>query len=177
MAQAKIGGKAVGDWESSLGKPGSVCEDCAKPFEVGDSFVSVLAFQETGLARREVCVSCFEKAETQAFAFWRSRVLAPDAKKRRPLDLNFLVEFFNRLLTGGGEPDQVEVGYIVALLLVRKKVLEQLRTETDDDEREFMIVRFKSKEEELPEHRIFVPDLTPERMEIIRDDLARIFNL
>ncbi len=167
--------KAV-DWELALKKPGTTCCVTGVTFEVGDDYVSFIRYDdEEGWGRADISPEAFDALEEKPFAYWRAKVAAPEAKKARPLDLNFLTEFFVRLQDQKDATEHREVGYIVTLLLVRKKVLKQLGLVVED-EAEFLEVRF-TKEKEGPTYRVPVPEINAEKMEIIRDDLGRIFNL
>ena len=163
------------DWETTVGRPEDVCSKCEKSFDTGDELVSYLGFDEGLLVRRVKCPSCFEPDSEDHYAFWRARKAAPDRDRPRPLDVEFLVEFFKRLVGEGPAPERVAVCYIVALLLVRRKLLDHRATD-QDGEVEMMVLRFKKDESET-DYRVPVPELTPEKMETIRDDLGRIFNL
>ncbi|MCB9831911.1 MAG: hypothetical protein H6807_05500 [Planctomycetes bacterium] len=164
------------DWEHTLKKPEATCAATGRVFEPGDEYVSFLAYEpELGWQRREVAPEVFEALEDKPFAFWRHRVPMPEAKKQRPLDLNFLTEFFKRLQENREGPDHREVGYIVTLLLVRKKVLSQVGMASENGE-EYLEVRF-AKDKDGKVHRVLVPEIDGDKMEMIRDDLGRIFNL
>ena len=168
------------DWETALKKPGLTCVVSGRQFEIGDDYVSFLRFDiDEGWQRADVAPECFDQLENSPFAFWRARVPEPEAKKKRPLDVNFLTEFFKRLndpqVEESGVRDHRAVAYIVTLLLVRKKVLIQDGVVMLEGQ-EFLEVHFK-KGEESKSHRVLVPELTAEKMEMIRDDLGRIFNL
>lgn len=164
------------DWEYALKKPGTVCSVSGKTFEIGDEYVSFLAYDaEAGWQRADMDPACFESLDDKPFAYWRSRIAEPEAKKARPLDLNFLTEFFVRLQDKKDEDEHREVGYIVTLLLVRKKVLKQLGLIVED-EAEFLEVKF-TKEKDGKTFKVPVPEINAEKMDIIRDDLGRIFNL
>ena len=180
--ESKVAPKAtVGDWEGSLGKPAPVCEQCQQAFAPQSTFVNRLYFEGGRPLRRVVCESCHAQEHPAPFAFWRSKVSGPESGKPRPLDLAFLIELFQRLHaeTESGTGSHDEIRYIVTLLLLRKRVLVQLGQEKEgegDEARELLLTRF-AREKEGETFRTPIPDLTAERMEAIRDDLGRIFNL
>ncbi|MEZ6196026.1 MAG: hypothetical protein R3F20_09930 [Planctomycetota bacterium] len=162
------------DWEGALGKPGQSCCLTGRVFGEGDEYVSALEATDEGLQRRDYDPDHFEEGRPEVFAFWRHRVAHDDEDKPRPLDINFLADFFRRLQANPGG-DQREVAYIVSLLLIRKKILA-LEGNASDEAGEYMTVRFQ-KDEDAEPLRVDVPELTEEKMEAIRDDLGRIFNL
>ncbi|HGY90800.1 MAG TPA: hypothetical protein ENK43_06480 [Planctomycetes bacterium] len=167
------------DWESSLGRPEPVCTACGAAFEPGSEFINQMFIVEGRPERRVYCLACHEQVTEEPFAFWRSKVPMPEAGKPRPLDLEFLAELFRRLHGDQVDPSHDEVRYIVTLLLIRKKVLVQEGNDEEgegDAKCEIMLTRF-AKEKEGPIYRTPVPLITAERMDVIRDDLGRIFNL
>ena len=164
----------LGNWDH-VGRPGAACDGCEETFAESTDFYSLLFMKSDGLSRKEVCPDCYSKIAHTAFAFWKSTVQPPDSSRPRPLDVNFLIEFFQRLSAKKDDERQLQICYIVALILIRKKTLIQLPS-THDDNGEVLRVRFKQDAEENI-HEIPVPELTAEKMEIIRDDLGRIFNL
>ena len=164
----------LGNWDH-VGRPGASCDGCEATFAEADDFYSLLFMNSDGLSRREVCPDCYAKIADDAFAFWKSTVQPPDSSRPRPLDVNFLVEFFERLNAKKDDERQLQICYIVALILIRKKTLIQLPSGSNENG-EILRVRFKQDEVEKV-HEIPVPVLTADKMELIRDDLGRIFNL
>ncbi len=164
----------LGNWDH-VGRPGASCDGCEATFVELDDFYSLLFMGSDGLSRKEVCPDCYERTADEAFAFWKSTVQPPDASRPRPLDVNFLVEFFERLNAKKDDERQLQICYIVALILIRKKTLIQLRSARNENG-EVLRVRFKQDADETV-HEIPVPELTADKMELIRDDLGRIFNL
>ena len=160
-----------------------------REFAVGDDYVSAPEAGEEGLVRRDYDPEHFDEGRDDVFAFWRYRVQADeDANKPRPLDVNFLADFFRRLQSNPTAGPR-EVAYIVALLLVRKTVLllegsepiepAPLEEGAEPDPlapKENLLVRF-AKEEDATTLKVAVPELSEDKMDAIRDDLGRIFNL
>ena len=133
------------DWEYALKKPGKECCVSGRSFEPGDDYVSFIRYdEEEGWGRADISPECFEELDPKPFAYWRAKVQKPEAKKTRPLDLNFLTEFFVCLQEQKDQEEHAEVGYIVTLLLVRKKVLTQLGLSVEDD-KELLEVRFNQR--------------------------------
>ena len=165
------------DWEKIVTRPEDACARCERAFAMGDEYVGVLApVAEGSFERLDVCPNCLEADET-LFAYWRGKRRSEDEKRGpRRLDMNFLTDFFKRLQDHQDEERYVQVGYIVSLVLLRKKILVHRGQEQDDEGRRVMVFVFK-KDEDQTEYRIVEPELTAERIESIRDDLAQVFNL
>lgn len=165
------------DWEAAIGRTHPRCGACERALGPGDELASILVFDEGALVRRDVCPSHLDERPELAdgaYARWRSRIPLPDEGKPRPLDVDFLADFFRRLQKDEAD-DRREVAYIVALLLIRKKILRQVGSEREGDA-EVLVLTFVKGEDDA-EHRVRVPELSEAKMDAIRGDLGRIFNL
>lgn len=160
-----------GDWDKVVKKAQEVCAACEEALLPDADVVTALTFGADGFSRRDLHPDCHAE-DADAVATWRwkrARDLRPNARR---LDLGFLSEFFKRL--DGREDDQSRrVAWIVSLLLLRKKILEEVGRRTVDDA-ETLELRFRKTERiyEVPD-----PQLDAEAMASIEDDLSRIFNL
>ena len=159
-------------------KVGAVCAETGKELVAGDEFVSLLRFGDEGIERTDLCDRSLARLGSTATTSptgartWRLLTVA----NRAPSISTSSPSSSARLQAEGEPVEQREVAYIVTLLLVRRKILTIIRTEDEEGEQEFMILRF-TKSEEDEEFRVSVPELSEEKMEAIRDDLSRIFNI
>lgn len=160
-------------WEGSLARLQGQCRVCGKGFAEGDSYVSAVNVTDTAIERHDACDACAEEFKKTAFAHWQGKITRVDGRRRKQLDLGFLLDFFKRLRSAGDDEKHKDIAYIIALVLMRKKILSQVRGERDP---EHLIVRFTG-DPESPIHKLKIPELTPDRMAAIKDDLTRIFNL
>ena len=144
------------------------CNACESPFEEGARHVSALSFAGEELSRADLCLGCFEASEHGGeIFFWYTKMCA-DRRGLR-LDLPMLEELFHRLV-GRTEEGMIELRYVLCLLLMRKKRLKLVRITRDPAET--MLVRRPRRDESLP---VLVRDLTAERIEQLRGELAEIF--
>lgn len=160
-------------WEGSLARLQGQCRVCGKGFAEGDSYVSAVNVTETAIERHDACDACAEEFKKKAFAHWHGKITRVDGRRRKQLDLGFLLDFFKRLRAAGDDEKHRDITYIIALVLMRKKILSQVRGERDP---EHLIVRFTG-DPDSPIQKLKIPELTPDRMAAIKDDLTRIFNL
>jgi hypothetical protein len=163
---------AEGDWDRIVKRAHEVCALCEKELLAGEDVVTTLALGDGGVLRRDLHPDCFAAEDVAPLALWRwrrGRELKPDPRR---LDLAFLTEFFKRLDGKTGDHER-RVAWIVTLLLLRKKLLEEV-SRTQGADGEILSVRLKKTERvyEVPD-----PNLTPDDMATIEDDLARLFNL
>lgn len=150
-----------------------VCADCEKEFAEGEAHFSALLIAEGTLQRRDHCMRCFEKRAMpegiEELAFWRTR--KPEGK-RKGLAVDFdMVEQLFLGLQGREEERLREIGYLLSLLLMRKRRLKLIRVVRNEGE-EAMIVRRPRRQEELS---VPVFDLSPETAAERKADLAGLF--
>lgn len=164
---------AESDWERIVRRPVGLCAVTGEELLPAEEVVTALLFVDGKFERKDLKASAFHLLEGPIFSYWKWR--RPDGTERgasRKLDLGFLSDFFKRL-------DQVQdehsgrVRWIVALLLLRKRILELVERRVVEG-RELLVLRFR-KGEDLFE--VTDPVLTPDNMASIEDDLGRIFNL
>ena len=144
------------------------CLRCESPFEEGTRHVSTIAFQGESLAREDLCAVCWEMRERGLEIFhWYTR----QQKDRRSLalDLPTLEQLFLRL-EGNEEARILELRYVIALILMRKRRLKLVRVVREP--RETLVLRRPRREESL---RVPVCDFEPERMDALRQELIGIF--
>jgi len=145
------------------------CNTCDSPFEEGTRHVSTLSLTGEDLSREDLCLACFEaRQRASEIFFWYTRMSA-DRRGLR-LDLPMLEELFHRL-EKRTEEGMIELRYVLCLLLMRKKRLKLVRITRDPAET--MLVRRPRRDELLP---VLVRDLTAERIEELRGELAEIFD-
>ena len=112
------------DWNI---KPRSnLCAGCEKPFETGQECVSAIFQEEEGFVRRDYCPACWDHivSTAQPFSFWQGTYEPPATsdKKEEPIKRETAEELLRRLITLD-DPANVNVTYILAVMLERKKQL------------------------------------------------------
>lgn len=163
---------AVGEWDRAVKRPEDVCASCEEKFGAEAIVVTALELTSEGFQRTDRCGACYDAEEREPFSFWRRALPKDLANRPRRLDLAFLSEFFRRL-DGKDDAHARRVMWIVALLLLRKKILELSDRKSEGDV-ETLVLHFKNEEKE---YEVADPQLDDEAMSSIEDDLARIFNL
>jgi len=110
------------------------CAATGAVFKEGDSYVAVLVEREgqAGLERLDFAQGQWEAGARppqplQVFGFWRGTYVAHEAKKQPLLGDAELLDLFEELGTAS-EPKQVTFRYILALLLIRRRVLRVVST-------------------------------------------------
>jgi hypothetical protein len=111
-----------------------LCAATGTPFKEGDPFVAVLVERDgqAGLERLDYAASQWEggarpQVPLRLFGFWRGTYQAQESKRQPLLGDAELLDLFEEL-GGSAEPKQVTFRYILALLLVRRRVLRVVGT-------------------------------------------------
>lgn len=107
-------------------------------------------------------------------AFWRSVVAAPEAKRRGFVDDQTLLDLFERL--GGDErPHRVRFRFVLMLLLVRKKLLRVVGTESSGGTEIWSVLPKGAAEGEAPQ-QVVNPKLAEDELKEITDQLGEVLD-
>ena len=106
---------------------GGTCAVCGKPFEAGVECVSALFnAPDAGFERRDYCVGCWDKRPDggEPFSQWQGAYAPPRSEQARkePIAHETAEDLLRRLIDIG-DPANVNVVYILAVMLERKKQL------------------------------------------------------
>lgn len=111
------------------GRPTGVCAATGRPLEIGDRFVAVLveAVGTAGLNRLDFSQEAWDggsrpEAPARVFGFWRATVAPSGAKRKQLVDNEALLDLFEQL-DAATEPRKLAFRYLLALVLVRKRLL------------------------------------------------------
>ncbi len=158
------------DWDSVVKRNGQ-CSKCEKSFEEHQEYYACLKETQEGFERYEYCPDCWDdKFREESFSFWKARVPGREEKKKLLVDNEILIEFFKRLTESDDESKQGFI-FVLALILMRKRILKYLNTKTTDDGKEIWIMKL-SKEDK--EYHIVNPHLDDQQIEQIREGLGNI---
>jgi hypothetical protein len=110
------------------------CASSGNAFAEGDPFVAVLVERDgqPGLERQDFAAQAWEQGARpqpplRMFGFWRGTFTPHETKKQPLLGDAELLDLFEEL-AAASEPKQVTFRYILALLLVRRRVLRVVST-------------------------------------------------
>lgn len=154
------------------------CQACEKPLEPGEEFFAIVvegdqAKDEGELLRRDFCIECWEKRQddqSALLALWRTRVPQPQEKKKLFVDDELLKDFFTRL-DGADDEAKITFRFVLALVLMRKKLLVYDRAETDADGQETWSMHFKGSEDK---HLVIDPQMDEDKIADVSRQLGAI---
>ena len=131
-------------------------------------FYSVLASEGAEVVRRDYCVEAWTEPPDGAVGWWKSQMPAANANKMQWAPNDVMLNYFQEL---EDNPDKADVRYILALLMVRRRIVRFDDREVDDDGREWMVV-FCPKNE--TEYKVGTAPPSGPGINEIQDELARL---
>jgi len=118
----------MADWE--INRPLGQCSGSGRKIESGEEYYGALVEAEQGLQRRDFCREYWEREKPPVYCFWKTRLAAPNEKKRLFVSDDMLMAFFERL-ANETEPEKVSFRFVLALILMRKRRLKYDSTKMD----------------------------------------------
>src|SRR5215213_2888117 len=109
------------------------CAATERALEPGDECYSVLEIAGANVVRKDYCPEAWKGAPHTAFGWWKSRVPAPTAKKIKLAPNEILLELLDQL---ADKSEQQDLRYILALLLIRRRVVRVDVLHDSDDDRQ-----------------------------------------
>ena len=103
------------------------CAVTDRPLAAGEEFFSVLAPPANRpdsdlVERRDLCQEAWQGPPEDAIGWWRARIADGGSGKAKLAPNEVLLDLFDRW---SDEPQQAEARYVLALLLVRRRILRQ----------------------------------------------------
>ena len=120
----------MSEWE--INKPLGQCSGTEKTIESGEEYFAALIETEEGLQRRDFCADYWESQKPDVFCYWKTRLPEPGQKKQLFVDDQMLMAFFERL-EKETEQEKVNFRFVLAMILMRKRILKYDETKNVDD--------------------------------------------
>jgi hypothetical protein len=146
------------------------CARTRRPFEPGEQFYTLLFREGEGFRREDLS----EEAWTQRnenirpFSFWKSRYEPPPAAPPETLAKESAEDLLRRLL-GQNDAANANACYVLAVMLERKRVLKQIKTDQSDGRPVLIYEHAKSGDVFIvPEVRLRLDELEHVQEEVSR---------
>lgn len=112
-----------------------VCTATNRPFQEGEYFYTLLFREADGFRREDLSEQAWaaRNENIQPFSFWRSRFEPAPETPPEPLGKENAEELFRRLIASPEAP--ANACYVLAVMLERKRMLKQIRTDQSGDTR------------------------------------------
>lgn len=125
------------DWKVSRGS--RHCFECNLEFDGEQTFFSALREEGPGFVRLDYCPACWERAAAEEFfGFWKTR--RQEGGRRPRMDLEVVLDLFDKL-KGTECADRVEMRFVLALYLARRKALKLMGVQRDGVREELQFKR------------------------------------
>jgi len=144
------------------------CSTTGREFAPGEEFYSVLVAEGADLRRCDFAKEVWQGPPSGAVGWWKSQVPDRQAARKRWAPNDVLLQFFDEL---ADQPDKQDMRYVLALLLVRRRVMRLEEEQHDAPSGEVLVLHCPRRDAnyEVP---VVMPD--PARAEVIQEELARL---
>lgn len=159
--------------EYNISKSDSLCRSCGKPLEPGSELVATVREVGEELRREDFCPDCWSARASQEdpglLGLWHGRVPAPTEKRKLLVDDELLVNLLQRL-EQADTPAKVNFRFVLALILMRKKLLVYDRTEPTQD-RETWVMHLRGDDRCV---KVINPRLDDDKIAEVSEQLGQI---
>ena len=144
------------------------CAATDREFRSGEEFYSVLVRDGAEIIRHDYAAEAWPGPPEGAIGWWKSQIPDPGASRRHWAPNDVMLQFFDELVQ---QPDKQDMRYVLALLLVRRRVMRLEENETDEQGREVMVLYCPRRETTYKVVAV-VPDQS--RIDEIQQELANL---
>jgi hypothetical protein len=111
------------------------CSATQRPFEPGETFYTLLFREADGFRREDLTEEAWanRNENIQPFSFWKAKYEPAPAAPPESLGKENAEELFRRLVASENAPPNAL--YVLAVMLERKRVLKQIKTEQSESGR------------------------------------------
>ena len=109
-----------------LQRPSRQCTVTGREFAPGETFYSALIPAGATVLRQDYSAEAWQGPPDDALGWWKSQVPAAEVKKNQWVPNDAMLELFEELTD---QPERADVRYVLALLLIRRRVLRLEETE------------------------------------------------
>lgn len=148
-----------------------VCSVSGKKLEEGEEFYTVLIEDGESFRRADCCVDSWEGPPAGSFCFFKTRVPIKQKRKKLLVDNDLLINFFARL-ADETEEVRVQFRFVLALILMRKRILRYDDTKIENGEE----IWDMTLTAEQAAHRVVNPRLTDDQIEGVSAQLTAILH-
>jgi len=157
-----------------IAKTDCICHRCNKHLEAGAELVATVREVQDDLQRDDFCPDCWsalsDEQKQGVLGVWRSRVPAPQDKKKLFVDDELLINLFERL-ESADTPAKVNFRFVLALVLMRKKLLVYDRTDRADPAQEVWQMHLRGSDAAV---RVVNPHLDDDKIAEVSGQLGQI---
>ncbi|MCA1657684.1 MAG: hypothetical protein LC627_00120 [Verrucomicrobiaceae bacterium] len=110
------------------------CARTGRPFQPGEQFYTLLFREGDGFWREDLSEEAWSQRNENItpFSFWKMRYEPPPPEPPEPLGKESAEDILRRLLAAN-DSAHVNACYVLAVMLERKRVLKQIKTDKTDE--------------------------------------------
>lgn len=146
------------------------CASSGRDFAPGETFYSVLIAEGPHFVRHDYSTEAWIGAPEKALGWWKSQLPSAEAKNKKPhwAPNDVMLQLFDEL---ADQPQRSDMRYVLALLLLRRRVLRSEESESQSAAGETLLVYCPRRQ---AEYRVSVSMPGRVRAREIQQDLARL---
>jgi len=144
------------------------CTATDREFVAGDECFSVLVPEGGAVVRKDYLASAWNGPPENAVGWWKTTIVDAQAGRLFWAPNDVMLHYFERLLE---DPAAEDARYVLALLLVRRRVLRVEGHEKDSHGREQLVLHCSRNE---AQYRVAELMPTPERASAIQQQLSEL---
>ncbi len=143
------------------------CSACQTAFTDGQRYHTRLIFQEHDYSRGDFCETCWTAEAAHGYSSWKGLFKAPPSEPDHRIKKE-TAETLLRELIEKGDPSQVSVIYILAVMLERQRVLVEREIKTMEDGSRMVVYEHKKTAETFA---ITDPQLKLSELDLVQKDI------
>ena len=147
------------------------CGGTEKELLPGEEIYAALVETEEGFERIDFCKEFWEAAPPQVYCYWKYKIPVKEEKQKLLVDNNVLTNVFLRL-AGEDQEKKINFRFVLALILMRKRILKY-DTTVIQDEKEIWKMKMV-KDPNL--HDVVNPHMDDEKIQEVSHELSSILN-
>lgn len=155
------------DWE--MPRRGAACLACQKAFKPDEVLRACLVEAPEGYQRRDYCLNCEPANVAGVVGSWKTRCPPAASKKTQVLDRAAIFELFAKL-EDADTPERVQLRFVLALLLWRKKALKFIGAEAREELETWNFTTPKGD----ADYAVLRPDLGEDQLERLGEQLESL---
>ena len=145
-----------------------VCSVTERELGPGETYYSVLIEQDEEVVRLEISSSAWEGPPESTISWWQARIPERDPNRFFWAPDNVIIDYFESF---ADDPDKEVERYVLALLLIQKRIFRLTDSETDEEGTETMYLACSRKKSQ---YEISVANPPTEEIESIQEELVNL---
>ena len=144
------------------------CHATERELRAGETIYSVLMREGADIVRYDYAEESWTGPPKEAMGWWKSQMPAADGKKGNWAPNDVMLHYFQQL---EGDSAKEDVRYVLALLMVRRRIFKLEDSEQDESGRELLVLHCARNDQE---YKTPVAEPTAERITEIQNELAKL---